>query len=81
MTAETKEAALTRLRGASAWQAERHHRKLFYNFEHGAFGQFVLLAANGAVRAEVPVDVYVRVDPAGHHGESGEVIRDRAGGR
>src|SRR5438132_4579251 len=36
MTAETKEAALTRLRGASAWQAARHHRKLFYNFEHGA---------------------------------------------
>ena len=28
--------ALTRLRGASAWQAERRHRELLYNFEHGA---------------------------------------------
>ena len=36
MTAARNETALTRLRGASAWQAERRHRKLLYNFEHGA---------------------------------------------
>ena len=29
-------ATLTRLRGPSAWQAERRHRELLYNFEHGA---------------------------------------------
>ena len=29
-------ATLTRLRGASAWQAERRYRELLYNFEHGA---------------------------------------------
>jgi hypothetical protein len=32
----SKETALTRLRGASAWQAERRNRELLYNFEHGA---------------------------------------------